>query len=118
MTDTLSKPKARAKRPNAKGTTNSDGIVRSLNIPKEVRDAMQAEARARGVSASALSRSVMEEYVAGTLVVPDVPGPQIVSTSVWVPRDLWLKFTKKSDKNQHSIQWILRSWLDRERPLG
>jgi hypothetical protein len=98
------------------GKKNADptGIIRSMNIPREVRDGLQQEAKARGISASALGRVIMDEYVAGTLVVPDAPGPQIVSTSVWVPRDLWARFAKKSEKNGHSSQWIFRTWLDRE----
>ena len=93
----------------------AQGGIRSMNIPREVRDSLRGEARARGVSVSALTRAIMSEYVAGTLVVPDAPGPQIVSTSMWVPADLWARFTKKSEKNGHSSQWIFRTWLDRER---
>lgn len=88
--------------------------VRSMNIPGDVRDMMKAEARARGISVSALARLIMEEYVSGTLVVPSTPGPQVVRTSMWVPPELWAKFAKKSDKNQHSSQWIFRQWLERE----
>jgi plasmid stability protein len=91
-----------------------DGIIRSMNIPREVRDAMKAEAALHGVSTSALSRRIMEEYVAGKLFVPDMPGPQTVSTSMWVPRELWTRFTRKSESNGHPTQWIFRAWLDRE----
>lgn len=92
----------------------SPGVIRSMNIPREVRDSIKAEARARGISASALTRQIMQEYNSGQLMVPDAPGSQIVGTSVWVPIEMWTKFSKKSDANGHSTQWIFRSWLDRE----
>lgn len=104
-----------AKAAQQKKNPDPDNIVRSMNIPREVKSGIEDEATRRGISKSALVRAVMEEYVDGKLVVPDAPGPQIVSTSVWVPRKLWARFAAKSEKNGHSSQWILRSWLDRER---
>jgi hypothetical protein len=88
--------------------------IRALSIPGDVRDALQSEAKTRGMSVSALSREIMGEYLAGTLQVPSTPGPRLISTSMWIPVDLWTKFTRKSEKQQHSVQWIFRTWLDRE----
>lgn len=92
--------------------------IRSMNIPGDVRDSLRTEARARGISMSALTRSIMEEYVSGQLPVPETPGPTIVSTSMWVPPDLWQKFTGKSEAEGHSSQWIFRTWLDRQREVA
>jgi hypothetical protein len=88
--------------------------IRSMNIPREVRDQVRHEAQHRGISASALVRQIIQDYVAGDLIVLEPPGPQIVSTSVWLSPELWEKFTAKSQREGHSTQWIFRSWLDRE----
>jgi hypothetical protein len=90
------------------------GEIRSMNIPGDVRDALRAEAKTRGVSMSALTRGIMEEYIDGKLLVPEPVGPKIVSTSMWVPSTLWAKFTRKTERDGHSSQWIFRTWLDRE----
>ena len=88
--------------------------IRSMNIPREVREGLRAEAQRRGISTSALVRQIMADYTNGTLVVPTIPGPQTVSTSMWLPPELWTKFTAKSEREGHSSQWIFRTWLDRE----
>ena len=90
------------------------GVIRSMNIPREVRDALRAEASARGISMSAMVRGIMAEYNSGQLVVPSAPGSQIVGTSMWVPVEMWARFSAKSEKEGHSTQWIFRTWLDRE----
>lgn len=92
-----------------------EGMIRSMNIPKEVRAMLRSEAKRRGISVSSLTRAIIDEYIDGTLVVPTTPGPQMVSTSMWVPKETWAQFIAKSEANEHSTQWILRSWLDRER---
>lgn len=91
------------------------GGIRSMNIPGEVRDDLRATAQARGISMSALSREIMQDYVSGDLVVPEPVGAGIVSTSMWVTPELWAKFTRKTEREGHSSQWIFRTWLDRER---
>ena len=96
--------------PNSKST----GGIRSMNIPREVREALRTESARRGISISALVRQIMTDYTSGNLVVPTIPGPQTVSTSVWVQPELWAKFTAKSERESHSSQWIFRTWLDRE----
>ena len=90
------------------------GVIRSMNIPRDVRDKLRTEARARGISMSALVRQIMAEYNSGQLTVPSAPPSQIVGTSVWVPVEMWAKFSTKSEKEGFSTQWIFRSWLDRE----
>lgn len=99
-------------------STKQDQKPKSMNLPREVRDAIKREAKARGISASALGRLIMQEYVDGKLIVPGQPGAQIVSTSLWVDPELWSKFIAKSDKAGLSSQWIIRSWLDREGSLA
>lgn len=91
-----------------------DQKPKSMNLPREVRDAMRREAAARGISVSALGRQIIKEYNDGKLMVVPPPGPQIVATSLWIDPELWAKFIAKSDKAGHSSQWIIRSWLDRE----
>jgi len=90
------------------------GVIRSMNIPRDVRDMLRTEARARGISMSALIRQIMSEYNSGQLTVTSAPGSNIVGTSAWLPVDLWTKFSHKSEKEGHSTQWIFRQWLDRE----
>jgi hypothetical protein len=94
--------------------TKAAGGIRSMNIPGDVRDGLRSNARARGISMSKLTVSIMEDYVNGKLIVPSTPGPQIVSTSMWVPPELWQAFIAKTEAEGHSTQWILRTWLDRE----
>lgn len=112
MTSETTKPKATRK------AREKHGGIRSVNLPRDVRDTLRQEARNRGISMSALGREIMEEYVDGKLVVPSSPGPQLVSTSLWVAPELWAKFITRSESNEHSMQWIFRTWLDRERPAA
>lgn len=86
--------------------------IRSVNIPADVRDQLRTEAAARGISMSALARTIMEDYNSGKLVVPSTPGPQLVSTSLWIPPDLWSKFTRRIEQHDHSAQWVMRTWFD------
>lgn len=94
------------------------GMVRSLNIPMEVRDLVRTEAQRRGISAGELYRIIIQEYVDGALVVPTQPGPEIVGTSVWIKPELWDRFTAKAEREGHPSQWVFRSWLDRERDVA
>lgn len=101
----------------AKTTTKDEGtgMIRSMHIPREVRDGMRAEAQARGISTSAMVRDAMREYVAGDLEVPEMTGPELVSTSMWMPAQLWDEFTRKSEAEGFPTQWIFRAWLQRQR---
>lgn len=92
--------------------TEEEALVKSLSIPKDVRDMIAAGARARGISSSAMMRLIVDDYVAGNLAIETREDPEkIVRTSVYIPKKLWAKFSARTERENVPTQQVVRAWF-------
>lgn len=87
-------------------------VVKSLSIPGDVREGLSSAAKDRGISASAVMRLIVEDYVSGKLKVqPEEDPGKIVRTSVWMPKKLWARFIVRTERDGVPTQLVVRTWL-------